>query len=336
MKQALPILSLLLAGALPAQVTVGGVATTDVGAAVTAGTQSNSDSEPKDTKFTMGLGVAAMLAGASASTHASIGGSRWTPGSHSATVSNRGSLYGRDAAFKGSANTTGPGNTAGAHTISFLFSATSATKGKFYVSMSGGATKNATSVGKITIGSKSWDWKAGDPPVADSLDATLDSTGATAAVTSSGSATLSGIGGESYGGHFAVSFVPTPATYKCTITDNKDGCTNGPALAGTIVDGPFGPTATLKLTGAAKSSIGLMLLSGDGLTIKLPNGCPIFTAPIAPSAFVTSATGEATHRLSLPGRRELKFSVEDVVLEITASGIDIKSSNTLTIECKKE
>jgi len=336
MKQAFPVLTLLLAGSLAAQVSVGGVATTDVGSAVTAGTMKDADSQAKDTKFDRSLSTLASVdRAASASTHASIQHSMWWYESHSASVSNHGSLSSRDTSFKGTADTTGAGNTPGAHTITFTFSAKEATKGTFSVSLSGWASKNGKAAGKVTIGSNSWEWKSGDMAVRKSVEATIDSTGTAVVVTSSGAAALSGAGSESYWGSFAVSFAPTPATYKCTITDNKDGCTGGPALAGTISSSPFGHTATLKLTGAAKSTFGLLLHSADGKTVKLPNGCPIFIDPIAPSVFTTSATGEATHRVGIPGNRELKFSVGDLVLEFSSTGLDIKTSNTLTIECKK-
>jgi hypothetical protein len=332
MKYAVSLAALLLAGTLAAQVTVGGVTGTAVGAAVTSGTQSDKSSQPKDTKFGRSLMVSASVRGSAyASTHANAGPWGWGPyASYVGSVSNRGSVFSKDTSFKGTA--ASDDTNGAAHSISFSFTAKTATKGKLTVRLGGSASTNAKSAGKITVGTQSWSWKAGDKPVAADIDVTVDATGITATVDSSGSAALSGAGGEGYSGMFAVSFRPASTSTTCTVTDNQDGCKDGPVMTGSAASSPFGHVVTLKLANAPKGSIGLLLHSADGNTFKL-NGCPIFTAPLAPFVFVTSATGTAEHRLFLPGNKTLTTYVGDVVLTFSTK-LDITSSNTMTIDCK--
>lgn len=339
MKQLLPIASsLLLLGGLSAQ-TISGKTASDFGNAIKAGTNTDSDSEKKDTAIgARGLGAFSSIRGAgSASSSARVGkSSSWRTGTTtwSASVADRGHLSSDSTSNDSSANTTGDGGKAGAHSVDFMFGATKDTKGTLSVYVSAGASTGGTATASVTVAGKTYSVKAGDRPMRISLDFTLTSKGLPASVSTSGSCALKGRGRANYGAHASVSFTTKTSTGggKCTVTEGTKGC--GPVLKGTASSGStrYGPSVKLELSGAAKGSIGLLLYSDDGKTVDI-GGCPLFSSVVHAAAFTTSSTGTKTQTLRFPRSRDIKVSVGHVILSFTSTGITFKSSNTLDIVC---
>lgn len=337
MKKLLPITSaLLIAGGLSAQ-SVSGKTATDFGNAVKAGTSSDSDSEKKDTTVgSRGLSARSSLrAGAYASSFARA--SKSTDRRSGKTtiygyVSDRGSLSSRSRSNKSSANTTGDGGKAGAHSVNFEMKADSDTKGTLTIYVSAGASTGGTATASVKVGDKTYSVKQGDKPMRVSMDFTLTSKGVMASASTSGAASLDGAGRKSYGAYASVSFsYGGSSSGSCEIKEGVKGC--GPTLKGTASSSRFGHSVRLNLSGADKGAIGILLWSADGKTVAV-NGCPLFTAPMAPQAFTTSSTGTKTHSLRLPNR-DLSFSLKDLILTFDSKGISFKSSNSLDITCKK-
>lgn len=338
MKHLLPITSaLLLVGGLSAQ-TVSGKTATDFGNEVKAGTASDSDSEKKDTMIgARGLGASSVIRGSAyASSFASVrkSTSRYTGRTTvSGAVSDRASLSSRSSSNKSSANTTGDSGKAGAHSVSFEMKADKDTKGTLTIYVSASASTGGAATASVKVGDKTYAVKAGDRPMRVTMDFTLTSMGVMATAETSGSVSLDGSGRKGYGASASISFTSADSSSdpKCEIKDGVKGC--GPTLAGTASSSRFGHSVTLNLKGAAKSSIGILLWSSDGKTMDI-SGCPLFMSPMAPQAFTTDDMGEKTHRLRLPNR-DLKFSLQDVILSFDSMGISFKSSNTLDITCTK-
>ena len=339
MKHFLPITSaLLLAGGLSAQ-SVSGMTATDLGNAVKAGTKVSAHAVKKGTKIgTRGLRASSYLRGtgfASSSTKAGKFYDRRTrkTGIYG-NVSDHGSLYSRISTGGGSANTTGNGGKAGAHGSHFMFSAAKAVKGKMTLYVFASASKGGGASATASAGGKTLSAKAGDKPKTMTFVVTLDSKGMAAMASTSGKVALKGRGRMGYRSYASVSFVADSSTGGggCKIVTGAKGC--GPVLKGTAGSSFFGKSVKLELSGAAKNAVGLLLFSPDGKTVSI-KGCPLFSKLAHVAVFRTDKDGKSTQRLRIPRGRDVKVSVEDVVLTFSAKGIDFKSSNTLNISCSK-
>jgi len=98
-------------------------------------------------------------------------------------------------------------------------------------------------------------------------------------------------------------------------------------------------TGRLDLTGAAKDAVGFFVVGAKKNTtgVALPGStCKLHTDVLALVSFRTSSTG--TWHQYLRGSSALTGAVtcQDVVIELTSSGLKISSSNPLEISCKLE
>lgn len=338
MKNLFPITAaFLLAGVISAQ-SVTGKTTTDFGNAIKAGSNSDSDSVAKDTAVGVrGLSATSALmgSGSAASRAAIVKRDDWRTRSTtwSASVSDHASLASRSATNDSSANTTGDGGAAGAHSLDFVFAADNDTKGKLTIYVSARASTGGSATASVTVGTTTYSVKAGEKPIMMSLDVTLTKAGLTASVSTSGACALKGAGSASYGASASVSFTGAASSGgKCTVTDGVKGC--GPVLKGTATNSTYGSSVKLELSGADKNAIGLLMYSPDGKTVDI-SGCPLFSTVAHAAAFFTDDMGAATQMLRFPVGRDIKVSVNEVILSFTTSGLTFKSSNTLDIVCTK-
>jgi hypothetical protein len=323
--------ALLLATPALAQVSGAGVTTTEIKASATCGTNSKSDSEKKDTKFSRGIGVAASYrycssAHGGASIHSSM--NHWTRQyTTSANASASASVWGKDASSKGSANV---GDKSG-NGIQFTLSADSDTKGKLTVRLGGGASDKQTASASVTVGNETLNWKAGEKPVSKSWDITVGKSGFAIDTTTLADAALDGKGRASAHASVSISFVSEKSGGgKCEIKDGVAGC--GPELKGSATSSFRGHNLTLDLSKAAAGGIGLRAWSKDGKTFDL-GGCPIFMELGPLAAFIVDDKGNATQNVRLP-RGDYKLFVQNIVLSLTPS-VAVKSSNSLEITCSK-
>jgi len=323
--------ALLLATPAFAQVSGAGVTTTGMTASATCGTNTKSDSEKKDTKFSRGIGVAASYRGCSsafgsASIHSST--NWWTRQNvTSANASASTSVYGQTSSSKGAANVGGTGGNG----IQFTLSADSDTKGKLTVRLGGHASEKQTASCSVKFGSTSISWKQGDKPVTHQVDVTIGKTGMVFDTTTVADTMLSGKGWASAASSVSITFVSDSSSGSCDIKKGVAGC--GPDLAGTASSSFWGHTLTLDLSKAYANGIGLRAWSMDGKTFML-SSCPIFNDIAVLTAFMVDKDGKAKQFVRLP-RGDFTMSVENIVLSLDATGLKIQSSNTLDITCKK-
>ncbi len=332
MKHFFPLASvLLLSSGLAAQLTLTGKTATAMGAKVACGSNSDAKTIKAGTALgRRGLRVSAAVrrcgfAGSSVSGF--VGRSRRTGRAYSAArVSISGSIF-----AKGTAQTTGAKD--GSHTAAFAFGAKTTTKGKFSISLGGFASSGGAAAVKVTIGKKSWSWKSGARSVRASMNMALGTKPVMVMIQAAGKASLKNRR-DFYRAGASVTFVADSSTGggKCTITKGVEGC--GPALAGTSNSSSRGHLISLKLTKAAKSSLGLVLVSRDGKTFKVGK-CPLFMRPFPIGVFRTDRSGAASHRLFIRARTALTIYVQDVTLGFGKNGVELATSNSLKIACTK-
>ncbi len=332
----------ILAGSLSAQVVVTGKTTTVLGAFAQAGTTKSLKTVKANTAFTRYASARAYVRGASASSSGYVGSGYnwWTRQKYSyASTSLSGSIYGMSATSMGNANSTtdAKGGKPGAVTLAYMFKGKAATKGKLTVSLSGYASKGNTASVSVKIGTSTYKWDNTMKRFSKTLDVTIPAAGLAVSVTGNGAGALKGKGRSYYSARAYVSFTPAASSGgigTCKVVKGTNSC--GPILTGTVGKPVFGRhSVTLALSKAPISSFGLLLYSPDGKTVAMKNKCILFSKVVGFGLVRTDKTGAAKTTLRIPGKKDMKFWVQDAILKFGKTP-ELVTSNTLGIVCTKK
>lgn len=333
----------LLAGALSAQTTgvsIAGGTVTDMDVAVQINRTSDTDSVAQGTRFTKPVGAKAGVRGGHASAFAGYGKRvdfRTRQTIYFASLGIDGNLYGMDAKDVGKAAANdGTGSATqrpGPMKVKYVFSAPARTKGNFMLTLGGHASANGNVALALKFGQRTLTWKKGEKPVKVEVKDYVFSGDVDVELWATGGATLTGRAREGFSGKAGVSFVAEASSGgTCTITKGAAGCSGD--LDGKVESTTRGKRVACTLTGAVADSLGITLLSPDGNLVRF-GGCGLFSNVGALlTVFKIDSNGDAKHGIQLPMRGPLTVWIQDATLSFGSTGLDIKTSNDLKIECK--
>lgn len=186
---------------------------------------------------------------------------------------------------------------AGAHGVAIRQAVPQGSPASVVISWAGRASAGATLGASIDVdgdGTPDWNTTSGASQTV-TLPVTAGANGITINVLTGGSASLTGIGTESYSSNLTVSLRAAQPGVSCTWASSGPQCLG--ALTGTDSQASGMLTLTLGVTGAARTGFGVMVLGQPAATpTALPFGsCQLLLDTTGGlSSFTTDASGDAT------------------------------------------
>jgi hypothetical protein len=263
-------------GAFPPQHTI--TTTTDFGVVTALGTATGFDAVATGTAVTRNLGVHTGAGTRPDTAHAltRVGFARTLREGPGVEITEHGRVANTVATQNGSAGTSddAPGTaspTQGPHGIRVAYpNLASGTNAIVSIHWSGRATAGASISAAVDIdGDGTADFTGGATPrVTQLLQATAGANGVVIDITTSGSASVTGVGDESYGGHLLVLVKEGTLPTSCTFTNFGAPC--GADLNGTV---GTGLDLTLDITNAPANAMGFFVAGDQAATpVPLPGG----------------------------------------------------------------
>ena len=334
-------IALTVAAGLSAQTTSNATlkAATNYGSLSKGASKSDFNAVAKDKTSSRGLGARSFVGTrrsmeARALSAASI--ARGRSGAYGLRVSESGSARaGASAGTSASApNASSP--SLGKHTVSLTLAAGSGKDVKLALSWFGRATTGASSTVSVDINGDNmpdFTGKADGMRKTANLMVKAGANGVTISITTEGKAAGANMRGASYSsGLFIQSDFGGNTGGNCTITAFGPEC--GGKMTGTAST-RSGVSISLRIAGAAKNSIGVLVI-GKKLTspVTLPGStCTLAVDPKATRAFRTDSMGNARSGLfSRSGNFEV--DAQSITLEISSGGAKLASTNSLNIKCQ--
>jgi hypothetical protein len=307
-------LSLCLASALAAQrtgTTLPANTVTDYAVFATDGTQTGFQSVAGNTSIGSGLAIHAVVGGGprtrpDALAHTSVVPVTSTMGAGLRVVET-GRVHGTAAATNYAAGTSSdppasPSPTQGAHTVAMHFAVNAGVTGSVSIAWTGQASAGASASAAVDVdgdGVPDWTGTAGTSNQT-TLPVTAGSNGVVIAITTAGSAVVTGPGEAGYDSALSVLFRPTGGGGTVTVTWTANGPQCLGSLTGTDSLANRMLTLTLAVAGAPPNGFGIMAVGGTAATpVNLPFGtCQLLVDPNSAGgglrSFLTDASGAAT------------------------------------------
>lgn len=344
------LLSVLAVTPLVAQGGPTASTSTDYGVLASDGTTTNLDSEAQNTAVGRGLSVRAAVGAANTRPSAFAAtlvtpATAGRPGMPGAGIGLRvlesGAIRTTDPSASLSCGTSNsapsaPNPAQSAHGVSINFPVVANRTGHVLVIWEARQSAGATVAGSIDLdGDGNADWSGtGAANDRQSFPVTAGANGVTVAITTNGSASLTGAGNAGYHGGLTVLFQPSPGSLTCTWTAFGRQCVG--SLAGSDQTTPRGLALTIDVRGATANTHGVLIVGTQAANpTPLPgNLCDLLVdrqRSHFAGGFRTDANGDATLRMLVPARA---FTIDMQALTMDRVAQAIGSTNGLNLVCR--
>ena len=218
----------------------------------------------------------------------------------------------------------------GSHDTLLVFTATKAVKARLVLVVSStgaGLLKNYTAIVDIGNNRKN-DLSVGlGVKLTKEFTVTIDANGLAVRTQTFSTATAAGGQSASASGILTIRLLPV---VDCTASPYGKSC--APVLDGAPT---FKNKLELKLTKAAPSTFGILIIGVKPLSIPIPGTtCYLNTDILILLPFTTNNLGEATHTLPIPSGLKLTFNLQDILFQKQGNRFVITSTNGLKVDCK--
>ncbi len=237
----------------------------------------------------------------------------------------------------------------GPHSVLVAFELPKDEKATLTAYFSGSISTGATSKGEVDVGNNGQDvWK----PAATSMwsshqKKSFEVTGGESPLVvkltteCKASQSDSAKGGARAGAGLTIFLTRAKKTIKCTATAYGAYATGCPETKLAASSGTSGSSRWIRLdlTNAAKDAVGFFVIGAKKLSpaVALPaGGCNLHTDVLALIPLRTSSTGTSTQWLRGSSALTGAVTCQDVIIELSASGLKITTSNGLEVSCKLE